>query len=177
VSAVSGRPGETSGGHRKDARGMSASLDLVMALSVRASVRGKRGKPGPRSPTCRELTYPAPRAAWFYPRRVASASCPAIRYDSLATRLARPSPEPVHRRLVQPDQALTSAKLQAGRPGAETHRAALTKREEGGVSHMADRSNDNLSRTAKRGEHRNDGQGAHGQGRFSPAAIRRITSL
>ena len=25
-----------------------------------ASVRGKRGKPGPRSPTCRELTYPAP---------------------------------------------------------------------------------------------------------------------
>ena len=29
----------------------------------RASVRGKRGKPGPRSPTCRELTYPAPRGS------------------------------------------------------------------------------------------------------------------
>jgi hypothetical protein len=35
-----------------------------MALSVlRASVRGKRRKPGPRVPTCRELTYPAPRSS------------------------------------------------------------------------------------------------------------------
>ena len=35
-----------------------------MALSVlRASVRGRRRKPGPRVPTCRELTYPAPRSS------------------------------------------------------------------------------------------------------------------
>jgi hypothetical protein len=34
VSAVSSRPGKTSGWHHKDARGMSVSLALVMALSV-----------------------------------------------------------------------------------------------------------------------------------------------
>ena len=42
---------------------------------------------------------------------------------------------------------------------------------------MADLSNPNSSHTAKRGEHRNDGQGVNGQARFSPAAIRKMTSL
>jgi hypothetical protein len=43
------------------------SLGLVMALSGSRLSQGKRGKPGPRSPTCRELTYPAPRASLASP--------------------------------------------------------------------------------------------------------------
>ena len=36
-----------------------------MALSVlRASVRGRRGKPGPRVPACRGSAYPVPPAAY-----------------------------------------------------------------------------------------------------------------
>ena len=72
---------------------------LGHALSVCASVRGKRGKPGPRSPTCRELTYPAPRG---------SLVLPASSGKRLAKRLARPAhrAKPIHHRGLQPDKAL-----------------------------------------------------------------------
>ena len=39
---------------------------MVFGLGHRSrsrSVRGGREKPGPRSPTCRELTYPAPKSS------------------------------------------------------------------------------------------------------------------
>src|SRR5271157_1512340 len=45
VSAVSGRPGKASGGHRKDAGGMSASC-LVMALSVSRLGQGQAREAG-----------------------------------------------------------------------------------------------------------------------------------
>jgi hypothetical protein len=60
-----------------------------MALSVlRASVRGKRRKPGPRVPTCRELTYPAPSAslALTTPRRKRNDLGPTRRLRRLRAR-------------------------------------------------------------------------------------------
>jgi hypothetical protein len=51
---------------------MSVSLGLVIALSVRASVRGKRGKPGPRVRRVGDQPIPRRGPAWSYPRRVAS---------------------------------------------------------------------------------------------------------
>lgn len=47
----------------------------------------------------------------------------------------------------------TCWQLRAGRPGVETHRAAPNKAREGGISHMAGLSNDNLSHGAKRAGH------------------------
>ena len=47
----------------------------------------------------------------------------------------------------------TCWQLRAGRPGVETHRAAPNQAREGGISHMAGLSNDNLSHGAKRAGH------------------------
>ena len=46
VSAVSGRPGKASGARRKDAKGISASLGLVMALSVSHLGQGQAREAG-----------------------------------------------------------------------------------------------------------------------------------
>jgi hypothetical protein len=94
VSAVSGRRGKASEGHRKDARGMSVGLGLVMALSVSRLGQGKRGKPGPRSPTCRELTYPAPRGSLVLPASSGKRLLLRDTYDSVAVALARPAHGP-----------------------------------------------------------------------------------
>jgi hypothetical protein len=82
------------------------SLGLVMALSVSRLSQGKRGKPGPRSPTCRELTYPAPRGSLVLPASSGKRLLLFDAYDHVAVALAGSAhrAEPVDHRVLKPDQ-------------------------------------------------------------------------
>jgi hypothetical protein len=57
---------------------------LAMARSARASVRGQREKPGPRSPACRGSAYPAPRDSLALPASSGKRLLPRDTYDSVA---------------------------------------------------------------------------------------------
>src|SRR5580693_4259886 len=83
-------------------------LSLAMALSVRASVRGQREKPGPRSPACRGSAYPAPRDSLALPASSGKRLLPRDTYDSVAVALARPphDSEPIRHRVLKPDELL-----------------------------------------------------------------------
>jgi hypothetical protein len=81
-----------------------------MALSVCASVRGERGKPGPRVPACRELTYPAPRGSLVLPASSGKRLLPRDPRDERRIVLVRPAhrAEPIRHRVLQPDQPLAA---------------------------------------------------------------------
>ena len=51
----------------------------MMAISVRASVKGRAREAATESPVYRDQPIPRQGAAWSYPRRVASVSCRTIR--------------------------------------------------------------------------------------------------
>ena len=70
---------------------MSPSLDLGMVRSrSRASVRGRRGKPGPRSPACRGSAYPAPRGSLVLPASSGKRLLPRDAQDHVAVALPGP---------------------------------------------------------------------------------------
>ena len=93
-------------------------IGLSMALSISASVKGRREKPGPRSPTCRELTYPAPRGSLVLPASSGKRLLPRDTYDSVAKRLARRShrAEPIRHSGIEPNQASPRSFGSASKP-------------------------------------------------------------